>query len=329
MAVYTLLSKHDIQGFLAHYRVGELASATGIAEGIDNTNYLVSTSLGRLPQRHILTVFEQRLVPQDIHFFMQLTEWLASHGIPCPYAIKGKNGASVHILKGKPAALVQFLDGKNNPHVTDAHVELVGRLAAHLHLAAEGFPHIRRNPLSLDGWRQVFRGFRYRADEIAAGLERDLENELEFLSRYWPQSLPSGVVHTDLFPDNIFFQSDALGHPRVSGVIDFYFACNDFWMYDLAITMNAWCFDSEYNFLQARAQALFAAYGRVRGFTEAEKQALPVLARGASVRFLLTRAHDWLNRIDSALVVPKNPKEYMEKLKFHQQVEDYRDYGLA
>jgi homoserine kinase type II len=231
VAVYTPLAQKEIESFLARYSVGHLVSYKGIAEGSENTNYLIMTEQGSLHHRYILTIFEQRVKPDDLPFFLGLTEWLADRGIHCPRPVKGRDGNNVYKLKGKAAALIYFIEGHSTSMVTSAHMQLTGKLVAQLHLAAEDFPMIRRNPLSLEGWHSLFVAMRGYADTLYAGLEKLISDELAYLNAHWPRRLPSGVIHADLFPDNVFFLEDAHG-TKLSGVLDFYFASNDFWMYD-------------------------------------------------------------------------------------------------
>jgi homoserine kinase type II len=328
MAVFTQLSTEEIASFLKLYDIGELVSASGIAEGTENTNYLLEVSHNGQAQRYILTVFERRISVRDLPFFLSLAEWFAERGIPCPKPVKAADGSVVMQVQGKPAALIHFLEGKNNPVITHRHLEMVGTLIGKMHLLAKPFPHTRRNTLSLDGWKKMFAGFRHRADEISPGLEKEIADELDFLTAHWPKDLPSGAVHTDLFPDNIFFQADAAGNPVISGVIDFYFACTDIWVYDLMVAVNAWCFDTQYRFVREASASLILDYNHTRSITLPERQAMPVLARGAAIRFLVTRSHDWLNRVEGALVTVKDPLEYLAKLRFHREIADYREYGL-
>lgn len=309
MAVYTKLSRDDIAEFLSHYSVGKFTASKGIAEGIENTNYQVTAG----GAHYILTVFEQRVKAEELPFFMQLTEWLADRGIPCPRPIKDKEGSSIRHIKGKPAALIEFLEGKGRPNITHYHMEQLGALVASMHLATKDFVKTRANPLSLTGWQVLFSKVEKKADTIEKGLAALMREELDFLAKHWPKGLPSGVVHADLFPDNVFFKQDQL-----CGVIDFYFSCNDCWMYDLLICLNAWCFNGLHQFVPARARILLQSYHAVRPITTEERAALSILGRGAALRFLLTRTYDWLNQVDGALVTPKDPKEYIIKLKFHQ-----------
>lgn len=326
MAVFTQLSRADIEHFLAQYSLGKLISAEGIAEGVSNSNFLLTA--GPPPKKYILTVFEPRTPARDIPFFMHLTEWLSDRGIPCPRPVKSRDGSTVRPMKAKPAAVVSFLEGKNNPEITPEHLSLLGELVARMHFAAEGFLEARRNALSIDGWQQLFARFRHSASDIYWGLERELAGELAYLEAHWPSGLPRGIVHTDLFPDNVFFSEDSARQLRITGVIDFYFAANDFWLYDLMMCVNAWCFDGANRFVPERARALFAAYEALRPLTQAERAAMPVLGRASAMRIICTRAHDWLYRRPDALVMPKDPMEYIARLRFHQKIKDWRGYGL-
>jgi homoserine kinase type II len=325
MAVFTPVSKVEIEDFLvSHYLLDELKAFEGIVEGVENTNYIIY--LGKDKNPYILTIFERRVNPRDLPFFMDLTDWLSARGIPCPRPVHGINNQTVYPLKGKSAAIVEFLSGKNKPQITPQHLTLLGDLLARMHLAADGFPNTRRNVLTLTGWQSLFNRFRERADEIMPGLAQDLAAELAYLDKNWPVDLPSGIVHTDLFPDNVFFTEEK--GLQLSGVIDFYFSCNDFLAYDFTIALNAWCFDAEHRFVPERAKALFAAYSNVRPFTKAELTSLPLLARGAAMRFIVTRSLDWLNHVEGTQVVPKNPMEYIEKLRFHRSIRTIADYKL-
>jgi homoserine kinase type II len=204
------------------------------------------------------------------------------------------------------------------------HCHALGDALAHFHLAGADFPMFRANDLSLPGWRPLVKAIGAGADEVVPGLAAEIEKELSYLEQRWPSDLPEGVIHADLFPDNVFFLGD-----KVSGLIDFYFACNDTLAYDLAICLNAWCFEADGSFNITKARAMLQAYEGVRPLSEAELKWLPTLARGGALRFLLTRTYDWLNTHESALVRTKDPNEYLRKLRFHQRVKSYRDYGLG
>jgi homoserine kinase type II len=310
MAVYTKLSKADISEFLSEFEVGKLTSFKGIEEGIENTNYLIQTPA----EKFILTVFEKRTKAEDVPYFMKLTEWLSDRGIPCPRPIHRKDGRVIGEVAGKPAVLVQFLEGQGRPNVTHYHIRQLGALVANLHLAATDFPMERPNALSLSGWQELFTRVEKKADSITPGLAKLMGDEIDFLAKNWPKDLPAGTVHTDLFPDNVFFKRDDL-----SGVIDFYFSCRDFWMYDLLICLNAWCFNGLHQFVPARARILLQSYHGVRLILPEERAVIPVLGRGAALRFLLTRTYDWLHRDAGAVVTPKDPLEYVAKLKFYHE----------
>ncbi len=327
MAVYTKLTANDIAAFLTHYQVGTLVSFKGITEGVENTNYLLVTQKDGVETRYILTLYEQRVNASELPFFMSLTEWLADRSIICPRPVKGEGDRTIFSLKDKPAALINYLTGRGSPHITPRHLELCGELIARMHLAAEGFPMTRRNALSVDGWTNLYHQFRSQANTITPTLEKEIATELQLLETHWPTGLPRGIIHADIFPDNVFFTDGNTDQPDLSGIIDFYFACNDFWMYDLMICFNAWCFDTGHKFVPARAQALLNAYHRLRPITDAERQNMPILARGAAMRFLITRSHDWLHRVEGALVNPKDPMEYVAKLRFHQQVRSAKEYA--
>ena len=319
MAVYTEVSDEDLTLFLAQYPLGAALSCKGIAEGVENSNYLVGTERGPF----ILTLYEKRVRAEDLPFFLDLMEHLRTKGLACPQPVRGWDGAVLRDLCGRPAALFTFLEGMWPRLVAPRHCGPVGEALATLHLAGADFAPRRGNDLSVAGWRDLFHRCRDRADEIQAGLAELIESELEALAAAWPSGLPVGVIHADLFPDNVFFRGDAL-----SGLIDFYFACTDFLAYDLAICLNAWCFEPDGSLNATKARALFAGYQRHRPLTPSELTAMPLLARGAAMRFLLTRLYDWLNRPEGALVTPKDPREYLRKLRFHQSVRGLGCYCL-
>ena len=319
MAVYTEVSDDQLIDFVSGYEIGAVRSCKGIAEGIENTNYLLITDAGSF----ILTLYEKRVQPGDLPFFLGLMEHLAARGVPCPTPLKNGGGEAFGSFCGRPAAIVTFLDGMWPRRVTPDHCAELGKGMAAMHLAADGFALSRDNDLSLAAWRPLLEASTERADSVKPGLAAELDRELSALEAAWPDALPSGIIHADLFPDNVFFSGGAL-----SGIIDFYFACRDFFSYELAICLNAWCFEADGSFNITKARRLLTAYRRVRDFTDAELAALPLLARASSMRFLLTRLYDWLNTPENALVTPKNPLEYLEKLHFHQSVKSAAEYGL-
>jgi homoserine kinase type II len=320
MAVYTDVSAEDLGRFLAGYDLGELRSYKGIAEGVENSNFLVHTAGGY----YILTLYEKRVAAGDVPFFLALMEHLAKRGITCPQPVKNRSGEALGTLCGRPAAVVTFLDGMWMRRPDAGHCASVGTALAQMHLAGADFAGRRRNALSVDGWRPLFEQAAERADGVQQGLRAAIEDELAVLEKSWPQNLPQGVIHADLFPDNVFFLGD-----KLSGLIDFYFACTDTLAYDVAICLNAWCFEPDHSYNVTKGRSLLAAYIRARHLSAAELDALPLLARGAALRFLLTRLVDWLNVPPGALVKPKNPLEYFRKLRFHQKATSVRDYGLS
>ncbi len=319
MAVYTDVAAEDLAPFLANYDIGELLAYKGIAEGVENSNYLVHTSRGY----YFLTLYERRVAERDLPFFLGLMEHLASRGINCPQPVKNKAGKTVGRLAGRPAAIVTFLDGMSIRRPSAAHCAGLGEALARLHLAGADFPMRRKNALSVAGWRQLYEGCRERIDEVQRDLQAVVAAELEMLERDWPRDLPQGVIHADLFPDNVFFLGD-----KLSGLIDFYFACTDTLGYDVAICLNAWCFEPDHSYNVTKGRALLASYARTRPLSPLEWEKLPLLARGAALRFLLTRLVDWLDVPPGALVRPKDPLGYARKLRFHQKVESARDYGM-
>ena len=320
MAVYTEVSDEELSAFIGRYGVGDLVTYKGIAEGVENTNYLVQTTQGRF----ILTLYEKRVAREDLPFFLSLMEHLAKGGVSCPRPVHARSGPVLSELAGRSAAMVTFLDGFSVRKPKPEHCGMVGRALAELHLAAGDFSMRRANALGENGWRPLFEKFRPRADEISPGLQSLIHNELLLLEAAWPRDLPGGIIHADLFPDNVFFLND-----RLSGLIDFYFACDDALAYDIAICLNAWCFEPDYAFNHTKGRALLEGYDSVRRLTAAEKSAMPLLARGAAVRFLLTRSYDWLNRPAGALVTPHNPIDYVRRLRFHQTVRSISAYGLS
>jgi homoserine kinase type II len=319
MAVYTEVADEELQSFVASYGLGELVSYKGIAEGVENTNYLVSTQKGPF----ILTLYERRVARDDLPFFLELMEHLARAGLNCPTPIRDETGRNLRELAGRPAALVTFLEGVWIRRPRPVHCAAVGEALARLHLAGKSFSMQRPNALGVRGWRPLFDRFRSRADEIAPSFGQAIAGELDLLEQSWPMQLEEGVIHADLFADNVFFLGD-----RLSGLIDFYFACNDALAYDVAICLNAWCFETDHSFNITKGRALLKGYDSVRRMSASERASLPVLARGAALRFLLTRAYDWLNTPANALVRRKDPLEFLRRLRFHQAIGHCREYGL-
>ena len=319
MAVYTDVGDEELVAFVAAYDIGEVVSFKGIAEGVENSNYLLQTTRGS----HILTLYEKRVRLEDLPYFLGFMDHLAARGFACPTPLHGRDGNALRELCGRPAAIVTFLEGMWPRRIQPRHCAQLGETLARMHSAGASFAMTRRNNLSVDSWRGLFDSCAPRAHEVKPGLDSLLESEIGFLEANWPAGLPSGVCHADMFPDNVFFLGD-----RLSGIIDFYFACNDFFAYDIAICLNAWCFERDGSFNVTKAQLLLSNYRRIRPLSDRELQAIPVLARGSAIRFLLTRLYDLLNHPEGALVQPKNPLEYLGILQFHQQVRGPAAYGI-
>ncbi|WP_091913795.1 homoserine kinase [Mesorhizobium sp. YR577] len=319
MAVYTDVSENELGAFLKEYSIGDLLSYKGIAEGSENSNFLLHTTSGS----YILTLYEKRVDKDDLPFFLGLMEHLAKKGISCPLPVHRRDGSVTGTLAGRTAAVITFLEGMWMRRPTVAHCREVGTALASLHVAGADFPLSRPNALDIAGWRKLWEGSHDRADEVEKGLAAEVDADFATFECNWPKDLPAGVIHADLFPDNVFFLGE-----RLSGLIDFYFACNDLYAYDVAICLNAWCFEKDGSFNLTKGTALLAAYQAVRPLSDAEKQALPILARGAALRFMLTRLYDWLTIPDGALVQKRDPMEFIRKVRFHRQINSASEYGL-
>ena len=319
MAVYTEVGDEELRAFAALYDLGEVLACKGIAEGVENSNYLLTTARGNF----ILTLYEKRVAPEDLPFFIALMDHLAHQGVPCPTPVRARDGEALRQLCGRPAAIVTFLTGMWPRRIEPFHCAGLGSALAALHRAGGSFAGRRPNNLGVTGWRRLYEMSAARAGELQQALAAELGDELAFLEASWPQGLPSGVIHADLFPDNVFFRGR-----DVSGLIDFYFACSDFLAYDLAICLNAWCFEPDGSFNVTKARLLVGQYHAARPLDAAELAALPLLARGSALRFLLTRLYDWLNQTAGALVRPKDPLEYLKKLRFHRGISGPAAYGI-
>lgn len=319
MAVYTDIASDDLGALLADYDIGSPTSFKGIAEGVENSNFLLATERGR----YILTLYEKRVSGGDLPFFHGLLDHLAARGIACPQPVRARSGATWTTLRDRPAALLTFLDGVSFSRPRAGHCAAAGAALAGLHEAGADFAPRRANALSIASWIRLAKNLLPRADNVELGLAALVSENLEALEERWPADLPSGVIHADLFPDNVLFVGGA-----VSGLIDFYFACDDFYAYDLAVMLNAWCFDGGGRFSRAKSQSLISGYTRRRSLSRHETESLPVLARGAALRFLLTRLQDWLDHDPSALVRPKDPREFARRLRFHAGVASPTEYGI-
>ena len=319
MAVYTDVGVEELQTFLAGYDLGDVLSYKGIAEGVENSNFLLHTTRGYF----VLTLYEKRVAARDLPFFLGLMEHLHGRGLTCPQPVRDRSGQTLGELARRPAAVVTFLEGMWVRRPSTTHCAAVGEALARLHLAGADFKMTRKNALSVDGWRHLSESTGELADSVQRDLGKAIVAERRYLESHWPRDLPQGVIHADLFPDNVFF----LGN-RLSGLIDFYFACTDTLVYDLAICLNAWCFEPDHSFNVTKGRALLQTYSKLRPLHETERAALPLLARGAALRFLLTRLVDWLNVPPGAMVRPKDPLEYWRKLRFHQAIKSAGDYGI-
>ncbi len=323
MAVYTEVSDDALRAFLAEYDVGDLVAYRGIAEGVENSNYSLKTAAGD----YILTLYEKRVDPAELPWFLGLMQHLAHRGIVCPLPVAGRDGAALRVLAGRHAAITTFLPGVWPRRVGQEHCAPLGTALAALHRAGEDYAPVRANALGPQSWaplltRSLADGGA-AADKVQPGLAAELQNAVETIVASWPTGLPRGHIHADLFPDNVFFLDG-----KLSGLIDFYFAATDIWAYDIAVCLNAWCFESDLTFNVTKARALLHAYGAVRPLSDAEMAALPVLCQGAAIRFALTRLFDWINTPAGALVTRKNPMEYVRRLRFHLSATGAHAYGV-
>ena len=319
MAVYTEVGDEALAAFLADFDLGSIVAFRGIAEGVENSNFSLRTTAGD----YILTLYEKRVEPADLPWFLGLMEHLATRGITCPLPVHGRDGVALRVLEGRHAAITTFLPGVWPRRVRREHCGPVGASLAALHLAGQDYAPTRRNALGPDGWRPLLDRTRDRADEVARGLAAELDAALTAILAAWPSGLPVGHIHADLFPDNVFFLDG-----RLSGLIDFYFAATDLLAYDVAVCLNAWCFELDFSLNVTKARAMLAAYEAKRPLSQPERAALPVLCQGAAIRFLLTRLYDWVNTPPGAMVTRKDPIEYLRRLRFHMAASNEHAYGI-
>jgi homoserine kinase type II len=320
MAVYTDITDEELGALLADYALGAAISFKGVAEGIENSNFLLETEAGR----YFLTVYEKRVRREDLPFFLELTRWLAEHGFPCATPIPDREGRLLKEVRGKPCALVSYLSGLSVRRPSAAHCREAGESLALLHDAQQGFSMRRENDLGQAAWAPMFAGLHAAAEGLKPGLAAVIQADLDRLAAGWPKGLPEGVIHADYFPDNVFFQGG-----KFVAAFDFYFACNDALAYDIAVALNAWCFEADGSFNVTSARQLVAGYETRRPLSDAERQALPILAHGAAMRFFLTRLADWGATPAGALVKPKDPLEYERKLAVHRSSPDLVLFGRA
>ena len=319
MAVYTEVSDEALAVFLAEYDLGTAVAFRGIAEGVENSNYQLRTTAGDF----ILTLYEKRVDPAELPWFLGLMRHLAGQGITCPLPVQGRDGDALRTLAGRPACITTFLPGVWPRRVRPEHCAPVGAALAGLHVAGAGFQPQRPNALGPGGWPPLLERCLPRADCVQPGLAAELQSALGGILAQWPSGLPRGHIHADLFPDNVFFLDG-----RISGLIDFYFAATDLLAYDVAVCLNAWCFEPDYQFNVTKARAMLRAYAETRPLSPEERAALPVLCQGAAIRFLLTRLYDWVNTPEGAMVTRKDPLEYYRRLRFHLTARDEHAYGI-
>ena len=319
MAVYTTVDDTALNSFLAAYDIGEILSFAGIAEGVENSNYLLRTTKANF----ILTLYEKRVDVDDLPFFIELMTHLSAAGMNCPLPVAAREGQILHKLAGRPCAVFSFLDGTFSRIPNRAKCHALGASLAELHVKAKGLSRHRANALGPTSWIPLLHSIGSDANILAEGMQQTITKRLEQILSDWPSDLPDGIIHADLFPNNVLFVGD-----RLTGLIDFYFACEDILAYDIGICLNSWCFETDGSFNLTKSRALIQGYESVRRLSVAEKQAIPVLAAGSAMRFFLTRLYDWLHTPKDALVSPKDPMEYWTILRFHHSVSGVSAYGL-
>jgi len=320
MAVYTKLSETDLKEFFSKYSIGKIQKHKEIKEGIENTNYFIETEKGKF----ILTLYEKRVDEKDLPFFIGLMKNLYDKKFPSPEPIINKNGNYISEISNKKAAVVSFLDGKAKKVLDPLDCYEVGVYSAKLHSITKNLISKRVNKLSVNSWREIYNKVKKDCSKIHPNLSNIIEKNLNEIETDWPKNLPSGIIHADLFPDNIFFNKN-----KLSGIIDFYFSCNDYYAFEIAICLNALCFEGKnenLSFNVTKAKKFIDGYTSVRNLNDDEKKSLKILCKGAAIRFLLTRVFDYLNLIEGALVKIKDPVEYLKRLEFHESVENYNDY---
>ena len=324
MAVYTQVPRDLVESFIAEYRVGRVSRYEGVAQGVENTNYIVHVDSESGPAKYVLTLFERRVRESDIPFYLAAMAHLAAAGAPTPRPLATPSGDVIRTLCDRPAITITFLDGTPRVAPSPSDCQALGETLARMHLAAEAFPKSRPNDLSIHGWNELAKACAADADRCTPGLSALIDDELAYLNERWSAvtvGLKQGLIHADLFPDNVFFEDG-----QVSGVIDFYFSCTDYFAYDLAVTLNAWA-QHDGAWRRENAAALLSGYHAQRSLSEKEKSALPVFLRGSALRFLLTRLYDWINQVEGAIVTVKDPVEYRDLLTFHRNAES-TDLGL-
>ena len=319
MAVYTPVDDNALSTFLTRYDIGRMLSFSGIAEGVENSNYLLSTDQAN----YILTLYEKRVDPVDLPFFMELMETLSNAGMNCPLPVTTRDGSVLQELKGRPCAIFTFLDGTWSRFPNKEKCRELGTALATMHLKAGAVTRCRLNTLGPLSWQPLFSSVKEQANDFGVGMAQQIQDRLDAIIEKWPTNLPEGLIHADLFPNNVLFTGN-----KLTGLIDFYFACEDILAYDIGICLNSWCFEADGSFNLTKSQAMLKAYAQVRQLSKAEIKAIPVLAAGSAMRFFLTRLYDWIHTPTDALVSPKDPMEFWSILRFHQSVSDTTAYGI-
>ncbi len=320
MAVYTKLNQNKIEEILSNYNLGKLESFKGIKEGIENTNYFLSVN----KKKFILTVYEKRVKPKDLPFFSDLMSSLNKKNFKCPAPISNNKNNTITDFDGKKLMIVSFLEGKAKQNLSPENCKSIGVETAKMHELTKNLELKRQNDLSVQSWRKLFEAVKDKCTKIHKDLPQLIEENLNDVEKNWPKNLPKGIIHADLFHDNIFFIQD-----KFSGVIDFYFSCEDYFAFEIAICFNALCFDglkSNLSFNVTKAKNFIDGYTSVRKLTNEERESIKVLSQGAALRFLLTRVFDALNTVEGAIVKIKDPMEYLKRLDFHKNAKNYEDY---
>ena len=319
MGVFTHIDEENLKIFLKSYNFTDINSFTGINEGIQNTNYKIKLDL----KDFILTIYENIDDENDINFFLNLMNHLSSRGIKCPIPLKNSSSKMIGKIKAKPAALLTFLGGKSVTEIREIHTYQIGKALAELHLGGKNFKQKKRNELSISGWQKLLIKNKNKLNKLESKLFNKIKDKIIEIERNWPKNLPSGIIHADLFPDNVLFTNN-----KVTGLIDFYFSCNDFFVYDLSICINAWCFNDNNKFIKGLFLSLIKGYEAIRPLSVNEINSIPILCYGSSLRFLLTRVDNWNNNNELDIVNYQDPSEFLKKFKFHESNKDTEAYNI-
>ena len=319
MGVFTHIDEENLKIFLKSYNFTDINSFTGINEGIQNTNYKIKLDL----KDFILTIYENIDDENDINFFLNLMNHLSSRGIKCPIPLKNSSSKMIGKIKAKPAALLTFLSGKSVTEIREIHTYQIGKALAELHLGGKNFKQKKRNELSISGWQKLLIKNKNKLNKLESKLFNKIKDKIIEIERNWPKNLPSGIIHADLFPDNVLFTNN-----KVTGLIDFYFSCNDFFVYDLSICINAWCFNDNNKFIKGLFLSLIKGYEAIRPLSVNEINSIPILCYGSSLRFLLTRVDNWNNNNELDIVNYQDPSEFLKKFKFHESNKDTEAYNI-